>query len=665
MTEDRTPVWKQESGWKEPEGRLTGIVLPSFEDPEAEPLDEFERDRRARAAEAFPAAPLGPPVPVVPSGPPPAWPPVEPAATEPPVAATEPPTAEPAPPRREFPRFIRGEFVLPAEDAPQPETATLAPPPPSPFEGFDPLTAPVDVLEARLHPAAATATEGLHPAAAVAPEGLRNALPSWAMPPSPPAPPPASNWERMPAADLPREPRAVASAAVEPPRPGFAAGESPRPGFAAVEPPSPGFAAVESPSPGFASVEPVTAPPASVSEPTWQPVLEEPTDQFPRVQATSRDVQAPPRDVHASSRDVQAPPRDFQAPPRGVEAPPRDFQAPPSGVEAPPRDVQASSRGVEAPARDFQAPPRGGEAPVRAGQAEPRGGEAPARGVQAESPAAQERAPFARMPVVQEQQPDAVEEPAAVVPAVPPPPVAVPEAQAPRKAGREGAPHPAFPDATARTFRILPIAADLMPLEITGTRHVRRVRRGVITAAVLVVALVAGWYGYAVHEHSKAEDDRQAILDTSQDLTRQKHKQYDELTRIQSESGQIDQRLQQVLAYDLSWSTMLASLRETAAAKNVKLSGITAALSQEALTAKAEGEIIGTVTLTGKAPSKDAVAAYVDALVGVAGVANPFPTDATQENDGVSFTIRVDITKAALGGRFTSAAPSASPSGSK
>ena len=92
---------------------------------------------------------------------------------------------------------------------------------------------------------------------------------------------------------------------------------------------------------------------------------------------------------------------------------------------------------------------------------------------------------------------------------------------------------------------------------------------------------------------------------------------------------------------------------------------LTAALSQEALNGKVEGDIIGTVTLTGKAANKAAVAAYVDALGGVAGVTNPFPSDVSQDTEGLAFTIRLDITKAALGGRFTSAAPSASPSGSK
>jgi len=135
-------------------------VLPSFDEPDrADDLDEFERDRRARAARAAVeasdiTATVAPAVPMVPAGPPPAWPPPAPVVAE---ESPEPVLA--TPPRREFPRFIRGEFVLPTDEAA------------APVSGFDPLTAPVDVLDTHLHPA---------PAAP--PEGLRNALPSWALP---------------------------------------------------------------------------------------------------------------------------------------------------------------------------------------------------------------------------------------------------------------------------------------------------------------------------------------------------------------------------------------------------------------------------------------------------------------------------------------------------
>jgi len=47
------------------------------------------------------------------------------------------------------------------------------------------------------------------------------------------------------------------------------------------------------------------------------------------------------------------------------------------------------------------------------------------------------------------------------------------------------------------------------------------------------------------------------------------------------------------------------------------------------------------------------VAQYVDKLGGIAQLANPYLTNVTAEGKGVQFTLQVDITAQALGGRFT------------
>ncbi|MER7003310.1 hypothetical protein ABT297_09710 [Dactylosporangium sp. NPDC000555] len=569
---DRSPDRQQEAGWHqpgwtEPERRMTGIVLPSFDDPEdPDDLDEVERDRRTRASHPqappsvnapqppsidnlgftpshqtrpdhtdpghtpsyqtrpdhtnpghthsgharpdhtepdhdephahatvaravpythlahTPAGPAGPPVRVVPSGPPPAWPPLDStSATGPGLPGSEPATpAVLARPRREFPRYIHGELVLPADASPAPHPAT---PPEVPERAgpaaFDPLTAPVDALSAHLHAAQPSTSD----------------------------PRARQDRERAP---VPPEPQ-------------------------------------------YATVEPVTGPPAdpAPAAATWapQPAVPPRPAELPEVQDTARL-------------------------PVTQASPPQPSVATPDG------------RGAD--------------------------------------------------------------------PAVPNPE---------SRSRRAGTPHPAFPEATAHTFRILPIAADLLPLEISETRHVRRLRRLVISGVVLVAALVVGWYGIAVHSHTQAQQELRGVLDTKQDLTRERHRKYDDLTRIQGDSKKIDERLQKLLDRDLSWSKVLASLRQTAAAKNVKITGITGSLSQETGTAPANRDTVGLITLTGTAPSKAVVATYVDALSNVDGIANPFPTDAMQEDGGVAFTIRMDITRAALGGRFTS--PSASPSGSK
>ena len=63
--------------------------------------------------------------------------------------------------------------------------------------------------------------------------------------------------------------------------------------------------------------------------------------------------------------------------------------------------------------------------------------------------------------------------------------------------------------------------------------------------------------------------------------------------------------------------------------------------------------IVGNVTIIGHAPSKAAAAAYVDALAGINGLGNPYVTSATPPGGEVDFTVRLDITNAILGGRFT------------
>jgi hypothetical protein len=65
-------------------------------------------------------------------------------------------------------------------------------------------------------------------------------------------------------------------------------------------------------------------------------------------------------------------------------------------------------------------------------------------------------------------------------------------------------------------------------------------------------------------------------------------------------------------------------------------------------------KIIGTLTVTGTAPDKAAIAEYVDALATAAGLGNPIVGDTNLQDGQQRFTLRLDLTSAALGGRFTS-----------
>jgi Tfp pilus assembly protein PilN len=222
--------------------------------------------------------------------------------------------------------------------------------------------------------------------------------------------------------------------------------------------------------------------------------------------------------------------------------------------------------------------------------------------------------------------------------------------------------HPTSPGGHAvdeRSLRIPDIGADLLPVEIIDTRRTRKVRRTVITAVAGFTVFLAAWYGLALFETSTATDNLTQAEDNVQALTRQQ-RDYTELVGLQAESKKVNQQLQSLLGDDLQWSRLLSSLQAVAPA-GISVTGVTAALKVASVTpgtntempTGASGTPIGTVTITGKGSSKTVIAAYVDALAKVPGVANALPGDISQQQAGLSFSVHMDITKAVLGGRYS------------
>lgn len=218
-----------------------------------------------------------------------------------------------------------------------------------------------------------------------------------------------------------------------------------------------------------------------------------------------------------------------------------------------------------------------------------------------------------------------------------------------------------------RAPRPLPIAANLLPVEIVESRRGRKVKRIVLCALVGFVALLAAWYALASYQTSTARSSLRGVQDDAQRLVAQQHA-FDEVVGIQAESRAISTALSFLLANDLQWSRLLSSLQK-AAPKDVRLTSVSGALRSSTTTSSGAGgngssaaaaqlpgtsgeESIGTLTITGSGNSKATVAAYVDALGKVPGLGNPLLGDATLQNGALQFTVRVDITASALGGRY-------------
>lgn len=209
--------------------------------------------------------------------------------------------------------------------------------------------------------------------------------------------------------------------------------------------------------------------------------------------------------------------------------------------------------------------------------------------------------------------------------------------------------------------RLLPIAARLLPTEIISIRRTKAVRSRVIAVLVAVTLLLGGWYAFARYQVQEAKDDFGAAVAKQAAMIADQNN-YSEVVQTQTSSNAISSRLSALLADDLRWAGLLSSLRGSAGASGITLTGMSGALhssggdaaaGQNALPGVSTSATIGTLTITGIGPDKDAVAQYVDRLADVAQFANPYLTNVTSAQKGVQFSMQVDITAQARGGRFT------------
>jgi Tfp pilus assembly protein PilN len=214
-----------------------------------------------------------------------------------------------------------------------------------------------------------------------------------------------------------------------------------------------------------------------------------------------------------------------------------------------------------------------------------------------------------------------------------------------------------------RAVRVLPIAAHLLPDELIASRRGKKVRGWVLITLAIVTALLGSWYALASLEAKKAKDDLAGVT-LEQVLLQKKQNEFKEVTDVRAESAAIDSQLASLLAEDLRWSTLLDTLRNTGADSAIEITAVSGALSSstsgggaiptDRLPTADHQRIIGTMTVTGDAPDKNSVARYVDALGKVNLFANAFLTNAAESTEkDVQFTLSVDITDTALGGRFT------------
>jgi Tfp pilus assembly protein PilN len=214
------------------------------------------------------------------------------------------------------------------------------------------------------------------------------------------------------------------------------------------------------------------------------------------------------------------------------------------------------------------------------------------------------------------------------------------------------------------------ISADLLPVEVFVSRRTRRIGRYAGFALVMVTVMLALWYGLEILRTTAAETDRDETLDTVQNLKRQQTR-YDELVKTQNQAKAINAQLTALMSNDMLWSKLTGSM-VAVAPDDVELSGISAAVPAAGVAATTTKnligpptvKIIGSLTVNGVGDDKEVIALYVDALDTVPGLANAFLTSATQGDSGFEFSVRVDITSAALDNRYKASASASAGAGS-
>jgi Tfp pilus assembly protein PilN len=236
------------------------------------------------------------------------------------------------------------------------------------------------------------------------------------------------------------------------------------------------------------------------------------------------------------------------------------------------------------------------------------------------------------------------------------------------------APAPAPRTSPVQTNRFVAVRANLLPPEIADKRRLRQLKQRSGIALLAIVALLAGWYVVAMLQTSSAHSGLTSAQHRSRSLLAQEQ-QFGPVVTAQAQSAAIRTQLAQLMVGDVNWTSMLKALRQ-AAPTGVQITNVTASIAPTTTGSSnavggglgvlnQTGQLpVGTLTIAGKAPDKNSVAAYVDRLTKVPGLAAPCPASVNGEKGAVTFTANVIITNSVLGGRFTSPARAAnSPSG--
>jgi Tfp pilus assembly protein PilN len=199
-----------------------------------------------------------------------------------------------------------------------------------------------------------------------------------------------------------------------------------------------------------------------------------------------------------------------------------------------------------------------------------------------------------------------------------------------------------------------------MPDEVLSARQVVVVRKQVVLCLVAVLVMLIAWFGLSWWQTRSAESglsdlQRQGLALQSQ------QSQFTPLVSAQAQIANTRSQLETLMVGDLSWKTMLTTVRAkapagvTPGAIHGTVTGVTSTSGQTSVLNQTGSATIGELTVGGYASSRDSIAAYADALGKVNGLTAPLITNVQATGEAVGFTFTVVITTDVLGGRYATA----------
>jgi hypothetical protein len=209
------------------------------------------------------------------------------------------------------------------------------------------------------------------------------------------------------------------------------------------------------------------------------------------------------------------------------------------------------------------------------------------------------------------------------------------------------------------------VFANLMPEEVIVGRRARKLQQRVLIGLGILLVLLVGWYGASVLQTSGAKGDLAAANRKATTLQAQQNA-FGPLVTAQQQSAAIELQLKRLMAGDVQWGELILAIDHNLP-KGVRLSSVTGTLSDgtTCTCASLKGGLqvlnqtgrkqIGSMSLVGNAPDKNTVAAYLDFIAKVPGLAVPYPTTVADSTTGVTWSATVILTADLLGGRYTAA----------